>query len=129
VRFKGWMDGPALAQELADASIVAIPSLWPEPFGLVGIEALASGRPVVASSTGGICEWLQDGRNGLAVAPGDVGALARALQELLDDPARQRAMGVSGRELVARSFSAERHVQALLGAYRTAREHWLISRR
>ena len=124
VRFKGWMDGPALAQELADASIVAIPSLWPEPFGLVGIEALASGRPVVASSTGGISDWLRDEQNGLAVAPGDVSALARALRRLLDDPARQRSMGLAGREMVAGCFSAERHVEALLSAYRTAREHW-----
>jgi glycosyltransferase involved in cell wall biosynthesis len=129
VQFKGWMDGPALAQELADASIVAIPSLWPEPFGLVGIEALASGRPVVASSTGGICDWLQDGHNGLAVAPGDVGALARALQGLLDDPARQQSMGLAGREMVTRRFSAERHVQALLGAYSSARAHWLAEMR
>jgi glycosyltransferase involved in cell wall biosynthesis len=125
VLFKGWMDGRALAQELADASIVAIPSLWPEPFGLVGIETLASGRPVVASSTGGMCDWLRDGHNGLAVAPGDVGALARALGELLDDPARQRSMGLAGREMVARRFSAECHVQSLLDAYRAAREHWL----
>lgn len=129
VRFKGWLDGPALAQELADASIVAIPSLWPEPFGLVGIEALASGRPVVASATGGIGDWLRDGHNGLAVPPGDVTALARALAELLDDPARQGDMGRAGREMVADRFSPARHVQALLSAYRGAREHWLAKPR
>jgi glycosyltransferase involved in cell wall biosynthesis len=59
VRFKGWLGADELAQELADASVVAIPSVWPEPFGLVGIEALAAGRPVVASSTGGITDWRQ----------------------------------------------------------------------
>jgi len=129
VEFKGWMDGPALAHEMAEASIVAIPSLWPEPFGLVGIEALASGRPVVASDTGGIADWLRDGNNGLAVPPGDVTALARALVELLDDPARQDAMGRAGRQMVAERFSATCHVQALLGAYRDAREHWLAQPR
>ncbi len=46
VRFTGWLDAEDLAQELADASVVVVPSLWPEPFGLVGIEALAAGRPV-----------------------------------------------------------------------------------
>jgi len=101
-----------------------VPSLWPEPFGLVGIEALAVGRPVVASATGGILDWLTDGV-GLTVTPGNARELARALDGLLSDPDRQRAMGELGRELVARRFSAERHVQALLGAYRTARSAWL----
>ena len=93
VRFRGWLDAEQLAQELADASVVAIPSLWPEPFGLVGIEALAAGRPVVASLTGGIPDWLEDGVTGFGVQPGDVRALARALDELLADPARQQADG------------------------------------
>ena len=57
-----------------------MPSLWPEPFGLVGIEALAAGRPVVASATGGIGDWLEDGVGGLMVPPGDPGALARGTQ-------------------------------------------------
>ena len=102
-----------LARELAEASVVAMPSLWPEPFGLVGIEAHAAGRPVVASATGGVCDWLQDGVSGLFVKPGDVRALAAALSELLADPARQQAMGEAGRALVAARFTPERHVAAL----------------
>lgn len=78
VRFTGWLDGDSLAHELAEASIVAVPSVWPEPFGLVGIEAFASGRPAVASATGGIGDWLTDGTSGLAVRPADAPALARA---------------------------------------------------
>jgi glycosyltransferase involved in cell wall biosynthesis len=124
VHFRGWLDGESLAQELADASVVVMPSLWPEPFGLVGIEALSAGRPVVASATGGIEDWLLDGVNGLTVAPGDVTALARTLSVLLDDPARQTAMGNAGREMVADRFSRERHVAALLEAYGAARAEW-----
>jgi len=119
--FKGWLAAEDLAEELAEASVVVVPSLWPEPFGLVGIEALSAGRPVIASATGGVCDWLEDGVNGLAVAPGDAGALARALEELLGDPVRQRQMGEAGRAMVATRFSAEEHVAALLGAYRSAR--------
>jgi len=105
-----------------------MPSLWPEPFGLVGIEAGASGRPVVASSTGGVGDWLRDGVNGVLVEPGDARALARALNELLADPGRRRELGTAARETVAARFTPERHVAALREAYRTARAHWLAAR-
>jgi glycosyltransferase involved in cell wall biosynthesis len=124
VDFKGWLPAEQLATELAQASIVAMPSVWPEPFGLVGIEAFAAGRPVVASATGGIGDWLQDGVNGLSVKPGDPRELAGALEELLADPARQQAMGVAGQRLVSARFSAEHHVAALMDAYRVARATW-----
>ena len=124
VSFKGWLDAEKLAQELADASVVVIPSLWPEPFGLVGIEALAAGRPVIASATGGVEDWLDDGVSGLCVKPGDVLDLARALNELLADPERQMKMGLAGREAVNSRFSAERHISALLDAYASARATW-----
>jgi len=124
VCFKGWLGADELAHELAEASVVAMPSVWPEPFGLVGIEALAAGRPVVASSTGGVGDWLEDGVSGRCVRPGDAPALARALNELLADPALQRTMGAAGREMVAARFSPEQHVAALLEAYRAARSTW-----
>jgi glycosyltransferase involved in cell wall biosynthesis len=124
VRFTGWLAPGQLADELANASVVVLPSLWPEPFGLVGIEALASGRPVIASSTGGIPDWLEDGVTGLSVPPGDELALVRALDELLADPDRQLAMGVAGSKMVATRFSRDRHLTALLEAYRSARSTW-----
>jgi glycosyltransferase involved in cell wall biosynthesis len=124
VSFKGWLGAGDLAHELAEASVVAIPSLWPEPFGLVGIEALACGRPVVASLTGGVGDWLENGVSGLSVTPGDVSDLARALDELLADPVRQAKMGDAGREMVSARFSTERHVDALLDAYASARSTW-----
>jgi glycosyltransferase involved in cell wall biosynthesis len=124
VSFAGWLSPEQLARELAEASVVAIPSLWPEPFGLVGVEAFAAGRPVVASTTGGIEDWLDHGRNGLGVAPGDVQALASALSELLADPARQQAMGEAGRISVSERFTEERHVTALLEAYEAAKATW-----
>jgi glycosyltransferase involved in cell wall biosynthesis len=124
VHFRGWMDAERLAAEIAQASVLAVPSLWPEPFGIVGIEAFAAGRPAVGSATGGIVDWLKDGVCGLAVAPGDAGALARALARLLDDPALAQAMGQAGKELVAERFSAECHVAAILDGYRRALAGW-----
>jgi glycosyltransferase involved in cell wall biosynthesis len=124
VSFKGWLSSDQLAEEFANASVVVVPSLWPEPFGLVGIEALAAGRPVVASATGGIGDWLDDGISGLCVKPGDVHELAGALNELLADPERQRTMGMAGRQAVNTRFSPERHVAAILDAYRRAHATW-----
>ncbi|HEX5223860.1 MAG TPA: glycosyltransferase family 4 protein [Solirubrobacteraceae bacterium] len=124
IRFTGWLDAGGLARELADASVVVVPSLWPEPFGLVGIEGFAAGRPAVASATGGIPDWLEHGTSGLAVAPGDPHALAAALTELLADASRQREMGLAGRAHVERLYTPARHVQILLGGYETARARW-----
>jgi glycosyltransferase involved in cell wall biosynthesis len=124
VSFTGWLNPEQLALELADASVVAMPSLWPEPFGLVGIEALAAGRPVIASATGGVGDWLEHGVSGLCVKPGDVGELARALNELLADPDRQHAMGAAGREIVNTRFSPQRHLTAVLEAYGESRGLW-----
>jgi glycosyltransferase involved in cell wall biosynthesis len=124
VHFRGWLGAEDLARELADASVVVLPSIWPEPFGLVGIEAFAAGRPVIASATGGVGDWLEDGISGLCVRPGDARELARALNELLADPARQQAMGAAGRQAVADRFSRAHHVRALTDAYQSARSIW-----
>jgi glycosyltransferase involved in cell wall biosynthesis len=124
VRFTGWLDAGGLARELADASVVAVPSLWPEPFGLVGIEGFAAGRPAVASATGGIPDWLEHGKSGFTVPVGDPNALASALSELLADPQRQREMGLAGRAHVERLYTPDRHVEILLGGYARARASW-----
>ncbi len=107
---------------------MAMPSLWPEPFGLVGIEGFAARRPAVASAVGGIPEWLEHGRSGLTVPAGDAAALAGALRELLDDPERRRTMGANGEATVAERYSRRAHLDALLTAYGDAREHWLSER-
>jgi glycosyltransferase involved in cell wall biosynthesis len=124
VEFRGWLASEELARELGEASVVVLPSVWPEPFGLVGIEAHAAARPVVASATGGIPDWLEDGKSGLLARPGDPEDLAQKLTLLLDDPARQRAMGEAGQTNVAVRFSPQAHVEAILEAYRAARTAW-----
>jgi glycosyltransferase involved in cell wall biosynthesis len=74
------------------SALVVIPSRWAEPFGMIGIEAFARGRPVVAYDVGGIGSWLRDGENGRAVAAGfdrteREAALGQAIRELLSDRA------------------------------------------
>jgi glycosyltransferase involved in cell wall biosynthesis len=128
IEFRGWLAADELARELEAASVVAVPSLWPEPFGLVGIEGFAAARPAVASATGGIGDWLDHGVSGLAVPPGDARALALALEELLSDPQRREQMGAAGSRTVAARFSRAHHLAAILDAYRTARAGWEAQR-
>ena len=119
VEFRGWTTQPGLAAALREAAVVAVPSLWPEPFGLVGLEAMLFQRPTVASRTGGIPEWLEHEQTGLLVPPGDPARLAAALDRLLNDPASSRRYGEAGRVRVLERFTAEAHVQGLHRAYRS----------
>jgi glycosyltransferase involved in cell wall biosynthesis/O-antigen ligase len=88
-----------------EALIVVSPSVLPESFGLVLLEAMMAGRAVVASAHGGAKELVADGETGLLVPPGDAAALAAALSSLLDAPSRARAMGRAGRERALARFS------------------------
>src|SRR5262249_34443302 len=84
VSFVGWVSPEHKAVLCERASVVVIPSVWPEPFGLVGLEAMSHGRPVVAFDVGGISDWLQDGVTGYLVRPYDVEEMARRIDHLLD---------------------------------------------
>ena len=65
VRFIGWVNPGDLGAYYAAAKLVVVPSRWPEPFGMIGLEAMHYGRPVVAFNAGGISDWLEDGVTGL----------------------------------------------------------------
>ena len=78
-----------------------VPSVWPEPFGLVAAEAMAAGRPVVASAVGGLAEVIVDGVTGILVPPGDAVALRSAIQRLLANPTLRARMGGEGRNRAA----------------------------
>jgi glycosyltransferase involved in cell wall biosynthesis len=83
VTWRGKLTAAELRAAIDEADAVAVPSLWPEPFGLLGIEAQARGRPAVAYGVGGIADWI-DGA-GIAVRRGDEGALADAIRSILDE--------------------------------------------
>jgi glycosyltransferase involved in cell wall biosynthesis len=119
VEFLGHVEAAGARRAFGHARVVVVPSRWPEPFGLVGLEAMACARPVVASATGGIPEWLDGERTGLLVPPGDVEALASAIVSLLDDADRAAAMGLEGWRRVER-FSPESSLQRLLAVYERA---------
>src|SRR4029079_17363686 len=83
--------------QYGDADVAVVPSVVPEEFSLVCLEAQSMMVPVVATGPGGASEVIVDGTTGLIVAPGDADALYRALAALDDDPERRRTMGIAGR--------------------------------
>jgi glycosyltransferase involved in cell wall biosynthesis len=116
VTFGGYVTDPAaIAAAYREAAVLAFPSLWPEPFGIVGIEALSHATPVVAFDVGGISEWLADGEVGLLARPDDAHDLAAKLRVLLEDPALRRRLGESGRARVGELYSWAPHWQRFAG--------------
>jgi glycosyltransferase involved in cell wall biosynthesis len=99
------------------AAFAVLPSLWAEPFGYAGIEALARGRAVIAYDVGGVRAWLDDGVNGVAVPAGDERALSGAIAALLEDRSRRERLGTRARQDAER-FRTAPIVEALLSAYR-----------
>lgn len=114
VEFAGWVAPEQRSDLLRQADLVAVPSLWPEPFGLVGIEAGCFGVPAVGFAVGGIPDWLIAGQSG-ELAPGDpptVEGLAEAITRAFADPAHHQKLRVGAWEM-AKQFNLERHLAKL----------------
>jgi glycosyltransferase involved in cell wall biosynthesis len=113
-RFPGWLAPRERDDLLRQASIIAVPSRWAEPFGLVGLEAGVFGTPAVAFDAGGIGDWLVHDENGRLVGPtrGATG-FGDAIAEILASPELWRRLSAGARDAAAR-FSLENHVRALL---------------
>jgi glycosyltransferase involved in cell wall biosynthesis len=110
------MDVPAI---LHDVDVLVLPS-EAEGLGLVLLEAMAAGKPVVASAVGGIPEIVIDGETGFLVQPGSPGALAERICSLLEDPQLAARMGEHGLQRQRRMFSADSMVERILDVYRRA---------
>lgn len=106
-----------LRQHLSEASIFVLPSRS-EGFSNAIIEAMAAGRPVIATDVGGNSEAVLDGVNGTIVPPDDARSLAKAIAELLGNPARMKAMGDAGKAIVAKEFTTEAMMNQIAGVYR-----------
>ncbi len=101
VRMSGYRDHPEVLAAMARAAIVVVPSRWPEPFGLVALEALASGAALICSDRGGLPEVAGDAA--LYADPDHPEAIAAAIRSLAADPARRAALAEAGRQR-ARQF-------------------------
>jgi glycosyltransferase involved in cell wall biosynthesis len=110
VRFLGRVEDPLAL--LRGWTVAALPSTYPESFGLVLVEAMSVGVPVVATDRGGPSEVVGDA--GLLVPPGDVAALAAAIERLIDDQALRRRCRDAGRRAVESSYTVQRQQETLL---------------
>jgi glycosyltransferase involved in cell wall biosynthesis len=115
VRFVGWLDKQQLDSLYSEADLLVFPSLWPEPFGLTGLEAGAHGLPVAAFPVGGVKDWLFDGVNG-HLAEGqshDASALAKAIVKCLCDAAAYARLR-RGALSTTNQFTLDVHLHALM---------------
>jgi glycosyltransferase involved in cell wall biosynthesis len=112
----GFVPPEELARLYARAAVVACPS-HREGFGVACLEAMAHGRPVVASGVGGLLDLVVNGETGILFEPGNVPALRAALERLLDDPELRRRMGEAGRRRAAEHFSWDSVTRKTLDLY------------
>lgn len=105
IRSTGWIAFDKLPALYRQADICVFPSLWPEPFGLVAVEAMAAGKPIIASKVGGLRQIVCDKENGFLVKPADAAQLAEKIEILLDEPLLRAKMGRCSRKIAEEKFS------------------------
>jgi glycosyltransferase involved in cell wall biosynthesis len=98
----GWLPNNDLKERLRSSIALVFPSHWQEPFGMLGVEALAEGTPVVVADSGGTAEWSDVGC--IRVPRGDVEAMAAAIRRIVGDESLARRLGDEGRSMVAERF-------------------------
>jgi glycosyltransferase involved in cell wall biosynthesis len=117
VEFTGHLSRQDVQRCMASVALQIVPSLWAEPFGLVVVEAMARGTPVLASATGALPELLEDGRTGYLCPPGDPARLAARMVEVLADRAHLAAVGREAMRVAGRAFNVERLTDRFLEIY------------
>jgi len=119
VKFLGFLDQEGQQRAWAKSSFAVIPSIVPETFGMIVLEAWARQRPVVAYRVGALAETIDDGINGLLVRPGDTAGLTQAMERLSSNPIEAHKMGMAGYEKLSSSFSRNLWLNRMDAIYRT----------
>lgn len=117
VDFLGWVPLERLDEFYRMCSILVVPSIWVETFGLIGIDAMSYGKPVVGFDVGGIPDWLTDRETGYLVKRKDIKGLAEKINLILQDKELAKRMGKSGRLRVEQSFTSQTFIKNLIGVY------------
>ena len=113
--FSGWVRNEDLGNFYSKAKVVVVPSRWPEPFGMIGLEAMHHGRPVVAFDVGGIPDWLDHMETGILVPEQDVGAFGKALEKILGENQFAARLGQNGLRRVRDHYAFEGYLDRLEG--------------
>ncbi|OWK38135.1 Exopolysaccharide biosynthesis glycosyltransferase EpsF [Fimbriiglobus ruber] len=118
-RYIGWQSQTDLPVWIAGVDVIAVPAVAQEALGRTAVEAMAAGRPVVASRLGGLPYTVLDGATGLLYTPGDATDLAAKLTQLLDDPDLRARLGTAGRRRFEEHYAwpvvIDTHYRPLLG--------------
>ena len=120
VIFHGWKSRSVVYSFLENAFLVAFPSIYPEAFGIVGIEAMYHGKPVVAFNVGGVSSWLSQNVSGFLVDVKDVNQFAEKMSLLTLDTELYKRMSNSGRAIVEEKFMPANHLETLKLIYTKA---------
>ncbi len=107
----GWLSHEEALARCGQADVCVVPSLWEEPFGMVALEAMAAGRPVCASSTGGLKDTVVHTETGFLFETGNAKELAKELEILLDNSDMRRRMGQAARRRVEKHYGWDRIVR------------------
>lgn len=107
VTFLGHLDRDQVSKQYQNCSVLIMPSIWPETFGKVGIEAMIAGKPVIATNVGGVCDWLNDGVNGFLIEPNNPTQIAEKVTIILNDKTLYKKMSSSAKT-TSRKFSMEK---------------------
>lgn len=117
VKFVGWADRKTMTSLLTNACTLWMPGIWAEPFGIVGLEAMARGTPVIASDAGGISDWLVHGETGLLIPPGDASALAKAANRLAMDSGLALRLAKNAINRAEHCYAPDKLMERLLDVY------------
>ncbi len=118
VKFRGWLEGQALQEMYNSHSVVVVPSIWPEPFGIIGLEAGIMNRPAIAFDVGGISDWLVNNESGFLIEANRFDKMAEKIQLLVNSPEKIKEMGMKANEVVTKNFSADSHIDKLMELFR-----------
>ncbi len=110
VQFTGWVPNKVIGEFYSKAKVVAVPCRWPEPFGMIGLEAMNFARPVVAFNVGGISDWLDHGVTGVLVPEQDVAAFSKSLQSILTNTDTARKMGTAAVHQASQKYSFDDYI-------------------
>ena len=117
ITWHGWCQGEKLEDLYRQSFAVIFPSVWPEPAGLVTLEAYARFRPVIASDVGGIPEHIQNGKTGILVPLNNIEKLAAAITDLSTNFDKARKIGINGNALFHEEFTLAVHAERLRKIY------------
>ena len=120
ITWHGWCDGNKLEDLYRQSFAVVFPSVWPEPAGLVTMEAYARFRPIITTAVGGIPEHIRDRQTGILVTPNRSDELAAAINQLAGDFDQAQAIGIAGNALFHQEFTMSVHAARLQKIYDAA---------